>query len=280
MKNDTHEEKVDKFFTHGSDIRAIQEGGFLSFGYWTKKGQDYYQAAKDLLDLFLSKETPLNRGTILDVACGYGSEAFIIYEKLKPDKIIAIDITAAHIERAKTVARELNLSDKIIFDKQDACLLPFQSNSFAYVIGIEGPSQFNTREDFLKRAHDVLEPNGILLLTDVIVHKEVAQKTWFNRRIRDIISKHWYMPKPNWMNNERYHQMLEDIGFKVDFIESIGDKVYPGFAKFNMKLSSIKNAINVRGFRIGLGLTFISWLLGIASRKGMIDYAHIRAVKL
>lgn len=216
MTRYTHEEKVDKFFSHGSKQRALQEGGFLSFGYWTKQGQDYHQAAEDLLNLLLSKETKLNRGIILDVACGYGSETFKINEILNPDKIIGIDITSAHIEYAKKIATERNLSDKIIFDKQDACILPFQSNYFAYVIGIEGPCQFNTRKQFLQRAYSVLEPKGVLLLTDIIVDKKIAQKNWLNRRIRNIVSKHWYMPESNWMNNAEYNQMVMEIGFKVD----------------------------------------------------------------
>jgi ubiquinone/menaquinone biosynthesis C-methylase UbiE len=278
-KKRTHEENVEKFFSHGSELRANQENGFLSFGYWTKHGQNYYQAAEDLLELLLSNEMPLNRGIVLDVACGFGSETFRIYDCLKPEKIIAIDITSAHIEHAQKKVVERNLTNRIVFEKQDACILPFQSKSFAYVIGVEGPSQFNTREQFLKRAYDVLEPNGVLLLTDVIVHKDVAQKSWLNRRISNILSKQWYMPAPNWMNFERYRQMLVDIGFKVDFIKGIGTHVYPGFARFNLKWSSIKNAIRVRGFNIGLGLTFISWLLEIASKKEMLDYAFIRAVK-
>lgn len=279
MDRHTHEEKVEKFFSHGSDVRAIQEGGFLSFGYWTKRGQDYHQAAQDLLELLLSKEKELNGGIVLDVACGYGAETFKIYDKLKPEKIIAIDITSAHIEYAQNIVTKQNLTDKICFEKQDACILPFQSNYFTYIIGIEGPSQFNTREKFLQRAFDVLKPNGIILLTDIIVHKEIAQKSWLNRKIRYIISKYWYMPEPNWMNFEEYKQMLVDIGFKVDYIKGIGASVYLGFAKFNMKWSSIKNAIRVRGLLIGLGLTIISWLLGIASKRGMVDYAVIRALK-
>jgi ubiquinone/menaquinone biosynthesis C-methylase UbiE len=278
-KHYTHEEKVERFFSHGSNLRALQEQGFLSFGYWTKKGQNYYEAAEDLLELLLSNEKVLNRGIILDVACGYGSETFKIYEKLKPNKIIAIDITSAHIDYAQKVVAEQKLTNEISFEKQDACILPFQSKFFAYVIGVEGPSQFNTRENFLKRAYDVLEPNGILLLTDVIVHKDIAQKNWVNRQIKHIVSKYWYMPEANFMNFERYRKMLDDIGYKVEFIKGIGASVYPGFAKFNMKRSSILNAIHVRGLRIGIGLTIISWLLGMASKRGMVDYAFIRATK-
>ena len=81
------------------------------------------------------------------------------------------------------------------------------------------------------------------------------------------------------MNFESYRKMLIEIGYKVDFIKGIGANVYNGFARFNTKWSSIKNAIAVRGLLIGLGLTFISWLLGIALKRGMVDYAYIRAIK-
>ncbi|MDF1550994.1 MAG: methyltransferase domain-containing protein [Bacteroidales bacterium] len=279
IKEPTHEEKVEKFFSHGADTRAVQENGFLSFGYWTKSGQNYLQAAESLLELLLSHETSLNRGTILDVACGYGTETFKIYDKLKPSKIIAIDITNAHIEHAKTTAMERNLADKISFEKQDACILPYPSKSFAYVFGVEGPSQFNTRELFLKRAYNVLETNGVLLLADVIIHKKVALKGWINRMIGRLLSKQWYIPESNWMNFESYRKMLVNTGYEVDFIRGIGANVYNGFASFNTKWSSIKNAVRVRGLGIGLGLTLISWLLGVAFKRGMLDYAFIRAVK-
>lgn len=275
----THEEKVEEFFSHGSDMRAIQENGFLSFGYWTDKEQNYHQAAERLLELLLSNETPQNKGIILNVACGYGTETFKIFEKLKPDKIIALDITSAHIEFAKTIALERDLADKIIFDKQDACILPFEPEYFSYLIGVEGPSQFNTRQKFLQRAYDVLKNNGVLLLADVIVHSKTSRKSWLNRIIGNILSKQWYIPEPNWMNFESYKEMLLKIGFKVESIKGIGANVYSGFANFNTRWSSIKNAIAVRGLWIGIGLTFISWLLGIAFKRNMLDYAYIRAVK-
>jgi len=34
----THEQGVEKFYSHGSKIRAHEAGGFLSFGYWDKDG--------------------------------------------------------------------------------------------------------------------------------------------------------------------------------------------------------------------------------------------------
>lgn len=276
----THENKVENFYSLDSDIRGTQEGGFLSFGYWTNETNDYHQAVEALINRILRFEKPLNSGMILNVACGYGAETLEIYEKIRPDKIIAIDITGAHIEFAKQKISILNLSDRIHFEKMDACKLSFQPDSFDYVIGIEGPAHFNTREVFLRKAYEVLKPSGILLLSDIIVDNIVTEKSLYNRLIGNLCAKHWYMPKDNWMSIEEMKLLLEKIGFKVDTTESVGSHVYPGFSKYNLKWKSIKNACHTRGFRIGFLLTFISWLLGYVFRRNMIDYVFIRAIKI
>lgn len=275
----THEKKVEKFYSHGSALRSLQSAGFLSFGLWRDDTLDYQQAAEDLLKMLLENEKPLNRGTILNVACGYGTETFDIYKRLFPENIIAIDITQAHIDFARKRAEDLHLADKIVFERQDACILPYQPGSFAYIIGIEGPAHFNTREKFLRRSFDVLEPGGVLLLTDIIVNRAKAEgqpmNFWIGRRAANL----WHMPKANWMTIPEIVQLLESVGFKVDIARSMGERVYPGFSRNNTKMPSIINAIKTRGIFIGLGLTFISWLLGWAFRRDMIDYAFIRAVK-
>jgi ubiquinone/menaquinone biosynthesis C-methylase UbiE len=278
-KMTSHEKKVEKFYSHGSGSRSLQGGGFLSFGIWREDTVDYQQAAADLLMMLLENEHPLNRGTILNVACGYGTETFEIYKRLCPENIIAIDITEAHINFARKRAAARNLSQKIVFAKQDACILPYQSGSFSYVIGIEGPAHFNTREKFLRRSFAVLESGGILLLTDIIVKRGNAKRQpinfWIGRRIASL----WHMPEANWMTIAEIVKLLEAIGFRVDIARSMGNQVYPGFSSHNTKMPSIVNALKTRRIFSGLGLTIISWLLGWAFRRDMIDYAFIRAVK-
>jgi ubiquinone/menaquinone biosynthesis C-methylase UbiE len=275
----SHEKKVEKFYSHGSGSRSSQGGGFLSFGVWREDTVDYRQAAADLLMMLLENERPLNRGTILNVACGYGTETFEICKRLCPENMIAIDITQAHIDFARKRAKAQNLSQKIVFEKQDACILPYKSGSFSYVIGIEGPAHFNTREIFLRRSFDVLESGGILLLTDIIVNRGNAKRQpvnfWIGRRAASL----WHMPKANWMTIAEIVKLLESIGFRVDIARSMGNMVYPGFSSNNTRMASLFNALKTRGIFIGLGLTLISWLLGWAFRRDMIDYAFIRAVK-
>ncbi|MEI6774247.1 MAG: hypothetical protein WCL18_05680 [bacterium] len=43
-----------------------------------------------------------------------------------------------------------------------------------------------------------------------------------------------------------YRKQLQDIGYVVDYIQPIGDQVFPGFAHNNLTRASIKNAIQTR----------------------------------
>lgn len=275
----THEQKVEIFYSHGSDQRSQQEGGFLSFGFWLKDVVDYHQAVDALIQHVLAKENPQHKGIILNVACGYGAETLKIYEKIHPEKIIALDITDAHIQFAKQHIDSLGLSGHIQFENMDACKINFPEKTFDYVIGIEGPAHFKTRAQFLQKAFDVLKPSGVLLLTDIIVDREVANHGYYNRFMGRLCSKHWYMPEENWMSIPQLVELLKQIGFHIDKAESLGSKVYPGFSKFNIKWETVRGAIRTRGLRIGLLLTFISWLLGHVHRRKLIDYVFIRAVR-
>jgi len=275
----THEEKVERFYSHGAELRAAQANGVLSFGYWTESTVEYRQATRDLLTRVLEREPPADRGTVLNVACGNGAETFRIWEALRPEKIVAIDLTEAHIAHARDAATRMGLADRIAFQKADACAFRHPSNRMSYVIGIEGPAHFNTRAAFLKKAYDLLEPGGVLLLTDVIMQGHVASRSVFHRVLAGLSARLWHMPKDNWTSLPDYRSLLTGIGFSVESLESIGQHVLPGFVRYNLRWSSLVSATRARGWRIGIGLTFISWLLGLAYRRGLCDYVYVRALK-
>jgi len=275
----THEEKVERFYSHGAEPRAAQENGILSFGYWTESTVDYGQAARDLLTLVLGREAPAGRGTVLNVACGNGTETFRIWDALRPERILAIDLTEAHVARARNAAAQRGLSDRITFEKADACAFSHPANRISYVIGIEGPAHFNTRAAFLRKAYDLLEPGGVLLLTDVIMKGDVARRSVLHRLLAGLCARQWHMPKANWSNLADYRSLLSGIGFAVESLESLGQHAFPGFVRHNLRCSSLRNAMRTRGWRIGVGLTLISWLLGLAYRRGLCDYVYVRALK-
>jgi hypothetical protein len=76
-----------------------------------------------------------------------------------------------------------------------------------------------------------------------------------------------------------YRRLLGRIGFTVESLESIGHHVFPGFARYNLRWSSLATATRIRGWRIGIGLTFISCLLAVVYRLALSDYVYVRTLK-
>ena len=278
-KRRSHEERVARFYSHGSKKRSREAEGFLSFGFWNEETADYHDSSKKLLSYVLENSRITNPEKILNVACGYGTETIEIFKKLQPHSIHAIDITEAHIRVAKQCACDNDLDDKITFQKMDACRTAFEGGIFSHIVGIEGPAHFNTRAAFFMECRRLLKTGGVLLLTDILINHQNFKHSRLKRAIGVLCSKSWHMPLKNWMNEGEYRKQLEDNGFAVEFIHTIGDMVYPGFAKYNTRRHAIRNAIATRGIFIGIGITFISWLLGQVHRRNMVDYIFVKAVK-
>jgi len=277
---ESHEEGVEKFYSHGAKNRAHQADGFLSFGYWDKDTREYYDAAEKLVKFFLEEGKIENPENVLDVACGYSAESFRFYDYLKPKQMRCIDITQAHIDFSKKKAEEKNLQDKLIFEKKDACRTGYPSEFFSHILGIEGPAHFNTRMDFFRECYRLLKKKGKLLLTDITFDPSKTSKHPFIRKITELGSRRWHMPQENWVSVEKYCQQLREVGFKVEKCLKIGDRVFPAFARYNTRMISMLRAIKTRGLPLGIGLSFISWLLGYGYRRGVIDYIFIKAEKM
>lgn len=275
----SHEKRVERFYSHGSDKRCHEADWFLNFWYWKNNPKDYFEAAKELLAYVIQQRKLTKAGNILNVACGYGAETFRLYDTIKPQKIYAIDITRPHIDFANQKAKQLNLHEKISFEHNDACALSYADNSFSHVIGVEWPGHFNPRIKFFSEAYRVLEHKGELLLTDIIIQSENFAHHRWGRLIGRFGWNVWRMPKANRWGLEVYKKQLEDIWFKDITVEKIGKYVYKWFSKYNLKRASIGNAIRQRGFWIGLWLTTISRLLMVAHRFGFLEYVLVRAVK-
>jgi erythromycin 3''-O-methyltransferase len=272
-----HSEGVERFYAHGAERRALEANGFLSFGYWKDGTTDYAEAAQNLLDLLLDESGIDEADLILNVACGNGVETVQMFERLKPRRIHAIDVTRAHIEAAQKRAVALGLSGQLIFAHGDACRTGFDDGMFSQVLGIEGMAHFDTREAFFTEASRVLRSGGLLMLTDCILRQPppvlMAEISFV------ACSRFWHVPRANWVTSEEYGRQLEANGFRVEFIRSIGDQVYPGFARYNARRQAIMNNIEVRGLPIGLGLAFICWLVGDVYRRGVSDYVLVKAFK-
>lgn len=216
---------------------------------------------------------------ILNVCCGYGSETFAYYEKFKPRLIEGIDITKLEVDYANDKAKQLGVDKNVVFHHGDACVLNFPENSFSHVFGIEGPANFNTRENFFKAAGKVLKKDGELILTDIILGEKFRRGKKFHETFLGLASKGWVVPKANWINEETYRKQLEDAGMKVVLLKKIGDKVFPGYANYCSRMKTLKESKKERGLPAAIGFVLISRALGYLYRKRWIEYIYVKAKK-
>jgi cyclopropane fatty-acyl-phospholipid synthase-like methyltransferase len=272
-----HAESVAKFYSHGAERRAREANGFLSFGYWPEGTRDYAEATEKLLDLVIEEARIEHPRAMLNVCSGNGIETVRLYERLRPTRIHGVDITPAHVEESRRRARALGIDDKVLFHRGDATRMPFDDASFSHIVGIEGMAHMKTREQFFAEAHRLLEPGGMLVMTDSIVKPNPSGLR--ARAIAALCARVWYMPPENLVGLDGYRAQLERQGFRVELARAIGDRVFPGFARFNVTREAILNDIEVRGLPVGLGLAFLCWLLGEAYARGVSDYLIVKAFK-
>lgn len=277
-KTKTHEERVERFYSHGARKRAGEAGGFLSFGYWHENTKNYSEAAENLVRFFIDNSSIAEGGTVLNVACGNGTESMMFYEAFQPARLVCIDITASHVRETRLKAAPKNRNN-IAIEKRDAVKTGYSDSSFSHIVGIEGPSHFNTRKRFFAEAFRLLQNGGELILTDIVVSLNNARKKFFLPALTQFVARRWHMPSENLIDAEHYKIQLHETGFKNISIASIGDRVFNQFARNNCRLKTIAKAIKIRGFFIGIGLTIISWFLGYGYRTGVIDYIFVKAKK-
>lgn len=265
------------FYSHAAERRAKEADGFLSFGYWHEDTRTYDEATANLLDYFLAETKIKDPEIMLNVCCGNGAETTRMYERLRPQTIHGIDITAPHIKACQERAEALGLSDRLFFRHGSACRTGFPDATFSHVVGIEGPAHFDTRESFFAEAYRVLKPGGELLLTDSILRR--APVGIAEHAIAQLCLRVWQMPRANWVNMDVYREQLVRAGFEVEILRSIGHKVFPGFARYNVRRDAVRDTLRVHGKRVGAGLVFICWLLGHVHGRGLADYLLVKAIK-
>jgi len=108
---------------------------------------------------------PLKPAYILDVATGTGDLAIAI-AKLKPTKIIGIDISPLMLQAGRQKVEKLGLSSIIELKDGDSESIQFQTNTFDAVTVAFGVRNYENLMDGLKEMHRVLKPKGKLVVLE------------------------------------------------------------------------------------------------------------------
>lgn len=189
---------------------------FLSAGvdiYWRKKAVD-----------FLAKTKP---EYILDIATGTGDFA-IEALRVKPKKIIGVDISEGMLEVGRRKMLRKNLSHLIELKIGDSENLEFESDQFDAVIAAFGVRNFGNLEKGLSEMHRVLKPGGQVIILEFSKPTTFPFKQGYNFYFQHIlpvfgklISKdhaaYTYLPESvqAFPDGPDFVSILNQVGFKA-----------------------------------------------------------------
>lgn len=173
---------------------------FMNYGYWYRNTTTLKESSENLMEKLTAGFQ--GKGTILDVACGYGGTTDWLSRRWDPSKVTGTNLTETQIKYCRQ-----NVPG-VAFHVADAARLEFAPESYDAIISVEAALHFDTRDQFLGCAHRILKKGGTLAVTDLTVikdaHKYVAG-----------------LPEANYLPTlADYKQKLHGIGFsKVDVID-------------------------------------------------------------
>ncbi len=107
--------------------------------------------------------------TILEIGCGQGAGARIIYDLFSPQRYVGIDLDSKMVARAKKRQRGL---DNALFLQGDAAQLPFIDSTFDLAIDFGIIHHIPNWRDALAELYRTLNANGELFF------EELPVETW------------------------------------------------------------------------------------------------------
>jgi len=131
----------------------------------------------------------VNPANILDIATGTGDMAIKAYRLLKPERIVGIDISEGMMKVAAGKVRKAELSEKILFEKQDCTDLQFDDGSFDAAMIAFGIRNFADLDKGLQEISRVLRPGGKLMILELSTPEHFPMKQAYKLYSKLVISK-------------------------------------------------------------------------------------------
>jgi ubiquinone/menaquinone biosynthesis C-methylase UbiE len=146
---------------------------------------------------------------ILEIGCGQGAGAKIIYDLFRPTEYVGIDLDPKMVDRARRRQRGLGNAQ---FLQGDAAQLPFADDSFDLAVDFGIIHHIPNWQAALSELRRTLKKNGELFF------EELPVETW-ERGIGKPLKKILDHPYEEMFRQHEFLEELERLGFEVEVYE-------------------------------------------------------------
>jgi ubiquinone/menaquinone biosynthesis C-methylase UbiE len=147
--------------------------------------------------------------SVLEIGCGQGVGARIIYEVFRPERYVGVDLDSRMVERARRKASTLA---NATFMAGDASQLTFEDSTFDLAVDFGIVHHIPNWKDALAEIHRTLKPGGEFLF------EELSTETWelgSGRLFKKILDH----PYDQMFSKQEFTDELNRLGFETEICE-------------------------------------------------------------
>ncbi|HYR33653.1 MAG TPA: class I SAM-dependent methyltransferase [Burkholderiales bacterium] len=212
------------------DSSLCHEKRYLNLGYWANAPQRLDEAGDDMARLVADAAGLSGGMEVLDVGFGFADQDILWMREYQPATIHGVNSSRLQVDLARERVAACGLASRIVLREGDATRLRYPEDSFDAVVSMEAAFHFCSREGFLREAHRVLRPGGILAMTDLCA--AAGPMEWPARLQAWVGRSFWQIPAQNMYDGREYERRLRAAGFGEPKVGSIWQDVYPRFIDF------------------------------------------------
>lgn len=210
-----------------SDLRSGNEqaralfGRHIHWGYWdnpeavsgTDSSTAEFRLATENMSRKLCDAARIGDGMrVLDCGCGFGGTLLSLNERFERMQLTGLNIDRRQFEFAEDSPAAAGGGRGFSLVAGDACQLPFSASSFDAVVAIACAHHFASRRRFLKEAHRVLRPGGVLAAAEWLPSSVLGMTGFL--MASQVPSLAFFAPLNPWTPPARiYGRMARSAGF-------------------------------------------------------------------
>lgn len=184
---------------------------------------------------------------ILDLASGLGTSAIALAEEFGAT-VVGIELSSENIVKAQKLVEKKKLENLVSFRNGMVDKLPFENNTFDYVLSECSFCLFKDKNKVAQEIHRILKPNGKVIISDIAIEKklpfDIENLVFQVACIASAVSMSTYA---NYFKRNGFmiQSLTGDVNILLQFAEGIKKKIFvlelaSGLRKIDLGTLNIK----------------------------------------